>query len=76
MKYGFHTLVTAALGFATWALCSLLPSSGFMPFIGKLFICGIVPNLGYYLVYGRTEEFRYAADLAQSRLKWILKRPS
>ena len=76
LKYGFHTLVTAALGCATWALCALLPSSGFMPFIGKLFICGIVPNLGYYLVYGRTEEFRYAADLAQSRLKRILKRAS
>ena len=74
LKYAIHTLVTAVIGYATWSLCALLPSSGFMPFIGKLFICAVVPNLGYFLVYGRTEEFRYAMELLRSRVNRILKK--
>lgn len=75
-KYAIHTIATAAIGCATWALCSLLPSAGFMPFVGKLMICAIIPNLGYYLVYGRTEEFRYAVNLIKSRLNRFLKKAS
>ena len=74
LKYAIHTAITVALGCATWGLCSLLPSAGFMPFIGKLFICAIIPNLGYLLVYGKTEEFRYAMDLVRSRFSRILKK--
>ena len=74
LKYAIHTLVTAVIGYATWSLCTLLPNSGFMPFIGKLFICAVVPNLGYFLVYGRTEEFRYAMELLRSRVNRILKK--
>jgi O-antigen/teichoic acid export membrane protein len=74
LKYAFHTIVTAALGLATWMLCSLLPSGGLLPFIGKLLICAIIPNLGYLLVYGRTDEFRYAVELACSRMSRILKK--
>ena len=73
-RYGLHAAITAVIGFATWWLCSLLPSGGLLPFLGKLVICAIVPNLGYYLVYGRTEEFRYAIALAKTRLKRLLKR--
>ena len=76
MKYAFHTLVTAALGFATWELCALLPSAGLLPFLGKMMICAVVPNLGYLLVYGRTEEFRYTMDLAKSRVSRLLHRGS
>ena len=74
IKYALHTLATAAIGYATWSLCALLPSSGFIPFIGKLFVCAIVPNLGYFLVYGRTEEFRYAVELLCSRVNRFLKK--
>ncbi len=73
-RYGLHAAITAVIGFATWWLCSLLPAGGLLPFLGKLVICAIVPNLGYYLVYGRTEEFRYAIALAKSRLMRLLKR--
>lgn len=76
LKYAFHTIVTAALGLATWALCSLLPFNGLIPFAGKLLVCAIIPNLGYYLIYGRTEEFHYAMNLARSRLNRILKKAS
>ena len=73
-KYAFHTAVTAALGFATWYLSTWLPGSGLVPFIGKLALCAVVPNLGYLLIYGRTEEFRYAVELLKSRLGRLLKR--
>ena len=73
-KYGLHTLYTVIIGAGTWYLASLLPELGFLPFVGKLFICAIVPNLCYWLIYGRTEEFRYAVDLLKSRLGAILKR--
>ena len=74
VRYGIHAVVTAVLGFATWSLCSLLPSAGLLPFLGKLMICAIIPNAGYWLVYGRTEEFRYAENLLRSRLNRVLKK--
>ena len=75
-KYVLHTVATAVFGVCTWLLCTLLPGNGFMPFIGKLFICAVIPNLGYYLIYKNTEEFRYAFALAGSRLNRILKKTS
>ena len=74
LKYAVHALCTVILGFATWQICALLPLSGLVPFIGKLAVCAVVPNLGYLLLYGRTPEFRYAVDLAKSRLDRILHR--
>lgn len=73
-KYVIHAVVTAVLGFATWYLAMLLPVRGLIPFIGKLALCAVIPNLGYLLVYGRTEEFHYALDLLKSRLGRLLHR--
>ena len=74
LRYVLHTALTAALGFATWELCLLLPASGLTAFVGKLVLCALVPNLGYLLVYGRTEEFHYALELLRARLGRILKK--
>lgn len=74
VRYAIHTVITAALAFATWMLCSLLPGSGLLPFIAKLVVCAVVPNLGYWIVYGRTEEFHYVMVLLRERLSRILKK--
>lgn len=73
-KYAFHAVITAILGFATWYPASLLPENGLVPFLGKLALCAVVPNLGYLLIYGRTDEYHYAADLLKSRLGRLLRR--
>ena len=73
-KYGLHTLYTVIIGAGTWYLASLLPALGLLPFVGKLFICAIVPNVCYWLIYGRTEEFAYALNLLKSRVRALLKR--
>lgn len=73
-RYGLHTAITFVIGFAAWWLCSLFPGSGSLPFLAKVGTCAIVPNLGYFLAYGRTEEFRYAVYLLKSRVKKLLHR--
>ena len=73
-RYGLHTILTVAIGAGTWYLASLLPSSGLLPFIGKLCICAVVPNGCYWLAYGRTEEFHYALSLLKSRVQKLLHR--
>ena len=73
-RYAIHAAVTVLIGLAVWWLCSLLPASGLLPFIGKLGICAVVPNVGYLLVYGRTEEFQYAIQLLKTRLGRLMKK--
>lgn len=74
IRYGIHTLITVVIGFITLKICTLLPSAGLLPFIEKLLVCLIIPNLGYWIIYGRTEEFHYLLDLITARLKRLLKR--
>ena len=73
-RYGLHTFYTVIIGAGTWYLASLLPNTGLLSFVGKLFICAIVPNVCYWIIYGRTEEFRYAVELGKSRLGALLHR--
>ena len=72
-RYAFHTAVTFAAGFVTVFLCGLLPS-GLLAFLGKMMICAIVPNLIYFLVYFRTEEFGYFKELLTRILSKLVKK--
>lgn len=74
LRYVLNGCVTVAAGFATWWLRSLLPATAFLPFLAKMGICVVVPNLFYLIVYGRTPEFRYYITLAGGLLKRFLKR--
>ncbi len=67
-----YTLVVAAVGAATFALCSLLPSSGVGALLLKGVICVLLPNAAFLLLSFRTREFKVVAG----KLKELLKRKS
>ena len=69
VRYAMHTLLTIAAGALTLYVCALLPGAGLLPFIGKLCICAILPNLAYWLFYRRTPEFRALWTMLLRRLK-------
>ena len=67
-RYALNVLLTAAAGIATWYVCALLPAAGFWPFVAKVLLCCVLPNLFFLLVYGKTSEFRYFLTLGKSVL--------
>lgn len=58
-RYAVYTVLTFAVGFITWYLCSLTGPVSFLSFMLRCFICLIVPNLIYFGLFWRSEEFQY-----------------
>ena len=69
VRYALHTVLTVAAGFATWYACALLPQSGLVPFLGKLGVCAVVPNLIFWIAYRRSPSYRALRDTLLQRLK-------
>lgn len=59
VRYSVYTILTFAVGFLTWYCCSLTGNVSFRSFVARCFICLAVPNLVYFLLFYRTEEFQY-----------------
>jgi len=55
-----NILLTAIVAAITLSVCELLPNSGVIPFIGKIVICAVVPNVGFYLLYRKEYIFQDA----------------
>ena len=68
IRYILYAAVTVFAGFVTGLLCNLLPG-GIMAFLVRAAICATVPNLVFYLVYRRTEEFKYLCGVAARLLR-------
>lgn len=66
-RYLFYTVLTFAVGFLTWYSCYLVGGYSLRSFVLKCVICGILPNLIYYIIFCKTKEFQY--------LKGFLKIP-
>lgn len=52
-----HAGVAAFISVVTLALCSFIPDGGMFPFIVKLVIAAIVPNVLLFVLFGRTGSF-------------------
>lgn len=68
LRYAGAALLTAAAGWLTWRTCALLPGAGRLVFVEKAAVCGVLPNLLFWAVWRKTEEFRYFFDLLRGRL--------
>lgn len=68
LGYAKAAFLTAALFALTVFLCGLLPLSGIGALLVKMFLCMIISNLGYYLVYRNSEEFGYLKKLGIAML--------
>ena len=66
-----YMAIAAVICFLTYSICTLLPPNGIPAFIGKIFLCIIVPNLLMVLAYHKTAEFK---NLLQFMKRNILKR--
>ena len=71
--YFWYLAVTVATWAATAGVCSLV-SSGPGGFLAKLFLCALIPNLIYTLVYFRTEEFAYLWEVGLRMAYRLLKK--
>ncbi len=73
-RYALNTLVVCVAAAVTWFISSLLPAAGLLPFICKLFVCALVPNLFYLAVYGRTPEFEYFKKMVFGFAKRVFRK--
>lgn len=61
--YAVHTAITLLTFFAAWNLCEMLPGTGLPLFIGKIVVCAVGGNAGFFLAYRHRDEFRYFVEL-------------
>ena len=67
--YAKAALLSAALGALTVTISALLPFGGIGALIVDMLLCMSIPNLGYYLMYRRSEEFAYLKKLGIASLR-------
>lgn len=67
--YAKAAFLTAALGALCIALSRLVPFGGIGGLIVDMILCMSIPNLGYYLVYRKCEEFCYLKKLGIASLR-------
>lgn len=58
-NYGKATILTFGLGALTVWLAGIIPFEGVAAFGMRLVLVMCIPNLGYFVVYGRSTEFQY-----------------
>lgn len=73
LKVVFYVTVTAGVSAVTYAVCALLPSAGFIPMILKGFICVVVSNSLFWLVYHKLPEFDYVKRMFCTILNKLTK---
>lgn len=74
IRYLRYLSVTVIVGTATWLLCRMT-NGDIGGFLLKALICGTVPNIGYLLVYRRTEELRLLKHVMGRMAKFLFTSP-
>lgn len=63
VRYGIYVGVGLIGGAATHIVNSFFSENSITSFVGKMFVCVLVPNLFFLLSMGRTKEFQYCLNL-------------
>lgn len=58
-RYALKTSVMIIAGLITWRLCGLFNGVGMTVLILKIFICIVIPNTSFIVVFWKSEEFQY-----------------
>ncbi len=58
IRFGKYTAVTAFAGWITGCFCHFF-HEGIVAFILRAFACFVIPNIIFFLIYRRTDEFQY-----------------
>lgn len=56
LKYSIVALLT---GFITYIVCEVLPYDGILEIILRILICTVIPNMIFFVLYRKTDEFKY-----------------
>ncbi len=71
LKYAQYTIVFAIVSLITVAMSSIITTVTIGSFIIKIIICILVPNIIYYLIYRKSDEFKYYINLIKTILQKI-----
>lgn len=74
IKYAIFTVVGLATNALVYFLCGLATGDGIMPFVLKMLVCAVVPNVVYIIVFARTNEFKYILSVIKRITKKIFRR--
>ncbi len=74
VKYFMYLAVTAGAALVTWFVCHFIPDGRIIYFAPKLLICAVFPNVIFFLVFGKTEEFRQLVSKAKRVIMRRLKK--
>lgn len=64
-RYIIYAMLTAINGLITWYCCSRVGGDSLLSFIAKCFICAVIPNLFYLVIFYRTKEFQYFKSIVK-----------
>lgn len=80
-KYVFHkpilsyflgyikaTALTVVLAAMVVKISLLIPVQGMVQFLLKILLVLVIPNLGYYFIYRKTDEFKYLVEIVKNML--------
>ena len=62
-KYVIYLIITILVGSLTTYICSLISFNGFISLIVKGFICMVIPNIIYLIIFYRTKELQQILNI-------------
>lgn len=71
-QYAQYAAILVLIGTICWAVCGLCHFSALGNALVKFAICSIIPNVMFALFFGRTKEFEYLKNSAQTIIKKVL----
>lgn len=72
LRYGMYTLLTAGAGALAWFVCSFFHTVSWLSLFGRAAVCLIIPNALYWLIFHRTQEYRYLLEAVSPLLRSLL----
>lgn len=75
-KQLFYLLVAVCVSAFTYFLCSVIPTQGVADIIVRLGVCAIVPNILFYLIYFKTNDFKESKYIFGALFSKVLKKKS
>ncbi len=68
-QYFKYELITIGVGLMTWFSCSFIGNTGILNFMIKVVICGVVPNLLFFLLFRNDKNFTYLILVSKRELR-------
>lgn len=74
VKYTKYILIVILTGSITWIICSVFTINSIVTLLIKGVLCLIIPNLIFYWIFHKTEEFKYVKNSLFAVVSNMLKR--